>query len=147
MPGALANCDKYENKALKMVDLKSSGQKCGHDILLRLRLYNIFVTNNKITGCPKHSWGNDVIELLRLFHKQLNRRLTTTKCNKVPGIKLLALNNYFIRLVSSTLTRLWTWKRRHHTDNVLRMTDDMTSLATRRVDGTPISEVTPVTIR
>ena len=30
----------------------------------------------------------------------------TTKCNKVPGIKLLALNNYFIRLVSNALTRL-----------------------------------------
>ena len=34
------------------------------------------------------------------------RDITHLYPNKVPGIKLLALNNYFIRLVSSALTRL-----------------------------------------
>ena len=51
----------------------------------------------------------------------------TTLFNIVPGIRPLPLYNSFISLICSFLAALSTWKSRHHNDNVLRVTDDMTS--------------------
>ena len=51
----------------------------------------------------------------------------TTFCNIVLGIRPLPLCDSFISLICSFLVGLSTWKSRHHNDNVLRVTDDMTS--------------------